>query len=378
MTGELIPTGVTFGVGRNSINDAFSGTAYMNNIELDSGGNFSAGTGGGVIYSAGTDLYNIFLTTADGNDITRVQPGANITTGGTANLPVINLTSSPSVNNLTFSGTAIGGGIQAGSGSFTSMSAGTLSGGTIFSGGTPLSLIISSFSGTSGSLWSASTGVKSIIQSLDENLAEGYGSIVFGSGNTVNTSGPTTHKLNYILGGLNNSFTIPGGFLPEFGCNIVIAGRGNELRSTFFTSENSVILGGINNLLYTDNGASIAGSGNTVGADSLAVSIGGKNNSTTLTGGIIIGGVGNTLSSFSAIENLTLISCSGVSMLSSSYSGVQDNTVIMQRAFIDDYIDFKPLTTLPAAQKGRMFFSGGTLNRMMCCTGNTSSDWIII
>lgn len=62
MIGELIPTGVTFGVGRNSINDAFSGTAEFNNIALDFGADFSGGTGGGVIYSAGTDLYNIFAT----------------------------------------------------------------------------------------------------------------------------------------------------------------------------------------------------------------------------------------------------------------------------------------------------------------------------
>jgi hypothetical protein len=74
MTGELIPTGVTYGVGRNSINDAFSGTAYMNNISLDSGGNFSAGTGGGIIYSGGTDLYNIFCTDC----------GSDVPTGGTA------------------------------------------------------------------------------------------------------------------------------------------------------------------------------------------------------------------------------------------------------------------------------------------------------
>lgn len=108
MIGELIPTGVTFGVGRNSINSAFSGTAEFNNIILESGANFSGGTGGGIFYSGGTDLYNIFLTTADGNDITRVQPGSNITTGGTANSPTISLTASPFVNNLTFSGTASG------------------------------------------------------------------------------------------------------------------------------------------------------------------------------------------------------------------------------------------------------------------------------
>lgn len=85
MTGELITTGVTFGAGRNSINDAFSGTAEFNNIALDSGADFSGGTGGGVIYSGGTDLYDIFLTTA--SDATTasnglIKTGDNITIGG--------------------------------------------------------------------------------------------------------------------------------------------------------------------------------------------------------------------------------------------------------------------------------------------------------
>lgn len=93
----------------------------------------------GTIQSGGTDLYSIFLTSADGNDITRVQPGTNITTGGTENNPTVNLIASPSVSNLTFSGTAIGGAVQAGDGTFTSLSATTLSGGTVFSGGTNLS-----------------------------------------------------------------------------------------------------------------------------------------------------------------------------------------------------------------------------------------------
>jgi len=104
MTGELIPTGVTFGVGRNSINEQFSGTAEFNNIYLDSGANFSGGTGGGIIYSGGTDLYAIFGTGS--SDITRVQPGVNITTGGTPNEPIINFVDSPSVNNFNASGTS--------------------------------------------------------------------------------------------------------------------------------------------------------------------------------------------------------------------------------------------------------------------------------
>ena len=86
MIGELIATGITYGVGRIALNNAFSGTAEFNNIILDSGANFSGGTGGGVIYSGGTDLYNIFSTggggsTTAGNGLTKT--GDNITLGGT-------------------------------------------------------------------------------------------------------------------------------------------------------------------------------------------------------------------------------------------------------------------------------------------------------
>lgn len=165
MIGELIPTGVTFGVGRVSLNTQFSGTADFNNVEVS--GNLSAGTGG-VIYSGGTDLYNIFLATADGNDITRVQPGSNITTGGTDNQPIINLVSSPSVNNITFSGSAIG----------SSLSATTLSGGTIYSGGTDLYDIFST--GVGVSLWLSGTGVNAIIQDGSSNIASGDSSVAQG------------------------------------------------------------------------------------------------------------------------------------------------------------------------------------------------------
>lgn len=63
MTGELILTSDTYDQGRVAINNSFSGTANLNNLLLDS--NFSGGTGGGKIYSAGTDLYNIFIPIAN-------------------------------------------------------------------------------------------------------------------------------------------------------------------------------------------------------------------------------------------------------------------------------------------------------------------------
>jgi len=58
---------------------------------------------GGTFISGSTNLYDIFSTT-DTNDITRVQPGTNIITGGTPNLPILNLVASPSVNDFIASG----------------------------------------------------------------------------------------------------------------------------------------------------------------------------------------------------------------------------------------------------------------------------------
>jgi hypothetical protein len=118
-----------------SVNNlTFSGTA--------TGGNISAtNISGSTFYSGSTNVETIIYNIVNGtelNDITRVQPGKNTTTGGTANLPTVNIVDSPSFNNILFSGTAIGGTVQAGAGTFTSLSAGTLSGGTILSGGTNL------------------------------------------------------------------------------------------------------------------------------------------------------------------------------------------------------------------------------------------------
>ena len=59
-----------------------------------------------TIYSGNTNLYDIFLTSSDGNDITRVQNGLNIYTGGTNNYPTINI-SSATLNSLNVSGDSI-------------------------------------------------------------------------------------------------------------------------------------------------------------------------------------------------------------------------------------------------------------------------------
>lgn len=100
---------------------------------------------GGTLYSGSTNLYDIFATSAGASDITRVQPGTNITTGGTGNFPVINLVESPLVNNITFSGTAIGGTIQAGDGTFTTLSGTNISATTYYGNGINLTGITGAF-----------------------------------------------------------------------------------------------------------------------------------------------------------------------------------------------------------------------------------------
>jgi hypothetical protein len=97
-------------------------SAINHNFQLVSGG-----TGGG------------------GSGTTNVQPGTNITTGGTALAPIVSVVSSPSFSNLTFSGTG-----QFAATRSTTFSGGTVSGGTIYSGTTNLSTTIINVAAATG------------------------------------------------------------------------------------------------------------------------------------------------------------------------------------------------------------------------------------
>ena len=83
-------------------NDGAEFPATINQVSgLTVSGALSAVTiSGGTLYSGSTDLYDIFLTENDGNDITRVQGGTNISTGGTANNPIVNLDDDISLNSV--------------------------------------------------------------------------------------------------------------------------------------------------------------------------------------------------------------------------------------------------------------------------------------
>jgi hypothetical protein len=90
---------------------------------------------GGTIYSGSTDVETIIRNIAGVHTI--VGAGSNVSVGGTTSNPIVNIVDSPSFNDVTYSGTSIGG----------SSIATNVSGTTFYSGSTDLETIITNISG---------------------------------------------------------------------------------------------------------------------------------------------------------------------------------------------------------------------------------------
>lgn len=124
-----------------TVTNHITNSAYTNSTMVDVSSfnakykilSLSANTvSGGTIYSGATNLYSIFQAVGTVSQTT-VQAGSNIVTGGTISSPVISISPSPSVANLIASGST-----QLFTTTATSISGGTLSGSTIYSGNTEL------------------------------------------------------------------------------------------------------------------------------------------------------------------------------------------------------------------------------------------------
>jgi hypothetical protein len=213
-------------------NITFSGTATGGDIIADS---LSATTvSGGTIYSGSTDVEDVIYSIVNGtelNDITRVQPGTNTTTGGTDNFPTVNVVDSPSFNNITFSGTATGGDIIA-----DSLSATTVSGGTIYSGSTDLYSIFLTSGDLSGTSVSAGSNisVNQVGNDYEVSVVDSpsFNSITFSgtaNGGSVNVDDiiATAVTIN------NGNFNITGGG--------VIQSGSTDLYNIFVTSDTNDI-----------------------------------------------------------------------------------------------------------------------------------------
>ena len=103
-------------------------------------GKFLSGTTNGFVLGDITSIQGV---------PTQVQPGRNIATGGTALSPIINLIDSPSVNNINYSGTSIGGSSIANSVSATT---------SIYSAGTSLETIIYNIAASTENITSVQPG----------------------------------------------------------------------------------------------------------------------------------------------------------------------------------------------------------------------------
>jgi len=388
-------------------------------------GGLSASTlSGGTILSGSTNLYAIFATAA--GSVTTVQPGTNILTGGSATSPIINVVPSPSFNNVTFSGTAIGGTVQAGAGTFTSLSATTLSGGTILSGSTNLYAIFAPIGGsgeantasnvgsgfglfkqktlvdlefrslsagsnvtfitgdtltinanasggTGFSGWTSSTGIDSIIANNGTgNVASGNYALASGTGNTA------SGIYSSIVGGHDNladgisSFVSGNGNIANgigsvaFGINTVASGD-----SSFSSGFGLVAFTAVKaNGLCSFNHCYAVGAPSIAGADYSAI-LGGINNSIfgAASNSAILGGGNNTIDDSATYS--VILGMNG-------FTATAASTVHMSKAYIDEYIDLKPQTSAPSPVPGRMFFSGSPLYRMILFTGTNSYDWMIL
>jgi len=187
----------------------------LNALTLSGAGQFAGVTAtslsantlsGGTLYSGATNLSTTIINIANAaaassGDITRVQPGSNITTGGTANAPTINVSASPSLNELTLSGAGKFAGVTS-----TGLSATTVSATTLFSGTTELGSIFNSYFPSIppnqiafGNSASAITSSPALIYSLSNSLLNINGGLFLGNitGSAYGIQGATLNTVIY-------------------------------------------------------------------------------------------------------------------------------------------------------------------------------------
>lgn len=212
-------------------------------------------------------------------------------------------------------------------------------------------------------------------------------SVILGGTNISATTSNTVYVPNLVVTG---SFTTSGSPFISQATNNIIANNGanptvsSGTRTMLIGSNNGfagttdgfvggsvMTLTGVRNFAFgsaftiggSDN-AAIGGDGNIIGALSTLNFLGGgaTNRITTSNRSAIIGGSGNTLSSTS---NTVILG--GLNITATT-----NNTVYMPKLKLD------PVSSLPTAEPGLMFFSGSPLFRMIYFTGTTAADYIII
>lgn len=273
--------------------------------------------------------------------------------------------------NNAFSGTGIFNNIistgttQLGTVNATTFSSTTFSAGTIYLGNTDLS--------GRTSLWSASTGFNSIIASNSfGNLASGNFSFVLGTGSTATGNFSVAIGDTAIANGVS-SFAIgngagatgSGGGSIAMGNGSLAYGLGNNFAAIGGQAggASAIAFGGG---IATGNDSFAGNSSTAAGNKSFAYS---EASTTNAINSAILGGSANTISA--AASNAVVLGMS-------SFNATSADTVYTTNSYIDGYMDLNAQTVYPAAKAGRVWFSGGTLNRLILYTGATVADYIIL
>jgi len=265
---------------QNGLNTYTGGTTANPNVNVSaltintltaSGATSLATLSATTMISGSTNLYSIFATAGSG--VQSVGANGNLSTGGTATNPTINLAASPSFNSVTASGTSI----------FTGgLSANTLSGGTILSGSTNLYSIFAT----------AGSGVQSV----------GQGTNILTGGTATNPTVSTTASLTVNAITASGSSNFSAGLSASTLSGGTILSGSTNLYSIFTTGSHTAVQNGLNT--YTGGTAQAptvnvsALTVNTITASGSSIFTGGLS-ANTLSGGTILSGSTNLYSIFS-------------------------------------------------------------------------------
>lgn len=304
------------GITSGCIPISFSGGSFLSLSGGTVSGNtlFTQNLSAGTFYSGSTNLYDIFATTSS-SDITRVQPGSNIQTGGTDNYPIVSTVASPSFFNLYASGST-----QLKNTTVTSLSGGTVSGGTFYSGSTNLNNIFQQLglnsvvsnglnTYTAGTFYNQTVNVSA----LTINTLIVSGSSQLGTTTASSFSGGTVSGGTFISGttNLSNIFASIGDITRvQPGTNIQTGGTGpapiiSTVASPIFTNttisgltEGGAVYTGINGLLKTNSGFTYNDVTNKLFAQNIQIGSAAYSGSVTIWGDMIV--IGQSVSAFTS------------------------------------------------------------------------------
>ncbi len=147
----------------------------------------------------------------------------------------------------------------------------------------------------------------------------------------------------------------------------------NSTYSSIISSQQSTIQGALN------FGSILGGAFHNLSSDTYSVIIGGRSGASREGSDNIVGGYTNimTKSRLSAAfagsgNTMSSTTCSAI-VAATGLTVTESYKLYTNSIDIQQIADMKPLSVLPSAREGRMFYSAGT--GLYVCTGTTSSDW---